>query len=73
MSGYPITKQREVFDTINASYFYPHLKQDIMFMSSTQEPTELRMFMQSKQLEVANTDDYRIDMMWEVLTTDEHS
>jgi hypothetical protein len=34
MSGYPIIKQRNINDTINASYFYPHLKQDIMFMVS---------------------------------------
>lgn len=73
MSGFPIIKQRNINDTINASYFYPHLHQDIMFMVSTQEPTELRMLMQAKSLQVANADDYRIDMMWEVLTPDEHS
>jgi hypothetical protein len=31
------------------------------------------MFMSAKSLAVANSDDYRIDMMWEVLTPDEHS
>jgi len=31
------------------------------------------MFMSAKSLDVKNSDDYRIDMMWEVMTPDEHS
>jgi len=44
-----------------------------MFMVCEKEQTALRMFMSAKSLEVANSDDYRIDMMWEVLTSDVHS
>jgi len=44
-----------------------------MFMVCEKEQTSLRMFMSAKSLDVANSDDYRIDMMWEVMTPDQHS
>lgn len=73
MAGFKIIKQREINDTINASYFYSHMKQDIMFLVAQQDPTRLRLFMKAKSMNVANADDYRINMMWEVKTTDVHS